>query len=225
YPAKFDYIIIHETGHEWWGNSLSIKDLADMWIHEGFCTYTESLYLECMYGRQAAFDYLAAYQGGIRNDKPIIGAYGVNNEGSSDMYPKGAVMLHTLRNVVDDDKLWFATIKSLLEDFKYKTTSTDELVVYMNKKLGKDYTYLFNQYLRFAEPPMFVYSLWQKGNQIELTYRWKADVKDFKMPLKVGFGKEWQVIEPKAEPQKILLNGSIEDFKIATDWFYIKTQG
>jgi aminopeptidase N len=224
YPMQkqFDYIIIHETGHEWWGNSVSMKDAADMWIHESFCTYTESFYVECQYGKEAAQSFLQAYMSEIKNDRPIIGIYGVNYEGSSDMYPKGAVMLHTLRNVLDNDKLWFSIVKGILEDFKLKTVTTDEIVAYINKKSGKDLTSFFSQYLRQTNPPTFVYSLAAKNGKTELTYRWKADVKDFKMPLKVGFDKnKYQTITPSLQEQKVLLDGKPEEFKIARELFYI----
>ena len=224
YPMQkqFDYIIIHETGHEWWGNSVSMRDAADMWIHESFCTYTESFYVECQYGKEAAQAFVQAYMTEVKNDRPIIGLYGVNYEGSSDMYPKGASMLHTLRHVIDNDKLWFGIVKGILEDFKYKIVSTDDIVAYINKKAGKDLTYFFNQYLRETNPPVFVYHLSEKDGKTELTYRWKADVKDFRMPLKVGFetGK-YQTLLPTLQTQKIVLDGKPADFRIAHELFYV----
>jgi len=221
YPMDFDYIIIHESGHEWWGNLISMKDAADMWIHESFCTYTEGLYVECMKGKTESYKYWAAYIPTIQNDRPIIGIYGVNYDGSSDMYPKGAVMLHTIRNVVNNDELWFATIKGLLENFKYKTVTSDEVIAYINKKTGKDLTLIFDQYLKYRYPPTLVYKIEQKNDKIVLTYQWKADVKDFKMPIKVGFGNDFQWITPTSQPQSIELKGNAADFKIATDMFYM----
>jgi aminopeptidase N len=104
-PYQFDYIIIHESAHEWWGNNITTNDIADMWIHEGFGTYTEALYIECLYGYDAYLEYINSEKSKVANDAPITGQYGVNNEGSGDMYPKGALILHTLRNIINNDDL------------------------------------------------------------------------------------------------------------------------
>ncbi|MES2628174.1 MAG: M1 family metallopeptidase [Bacteroidota bacterium] len=187
---KFDYIIIHETGHEYWGNSVSMKDLADMWIHEGFCTYSEALYVECMNGADTALKYSNSWKFRVANDIPIIGSYGVNNEGSGDMYYKGALMLHTLRYLVNNDELWFRTIKDIQRDFRFKTTSTDEMIRYMNGKLNKDYTAVMMQYLGKANPPILNYQVEQKGKNLELKIKWDDVSPDFAMPLGVTLKKE-----------------------------------
>ncbi len=190
---KFDYIIIHETGHEYWGNSVSCQDHAEMWIHEGFCTYAEGLYVECMWGKEAGDKYQGGYFKNPANEQPIIGDMGVNGEGSGDMYPKGAAFLHTLRNVVNDDALWFKTIKGLAEHFKYKTTNTEEIVAFMNKSLKKDYTKFFDQYLRFPKIPVLQYR--KKGRSLEC--RWKTDVKNFEMRIKIkNIKNEFEWITP-----------------------------
>ena len=121
---SFDFIIVHETGHEWWGNSITSFDIADMWIHEGFCTYSEALYVECLYGYQKMLSYVNNQKKNIKNDKPIIGPYNVNQMGSSDMYAKASVMLHTLRTLVDNDDLWFKIIRDINIDFKHNITTT-----------------------------------------------------------------------------------------------------
>jgi len=133
----FDYIIIHETGHEWWGNHVSMKDIADMWIHEGFCTYSEAIYVECMFDYKTALDYVNAKKPGIDNKEPIIGTYNVNHEGAGDMYNKGMLLLNTLRHVVNNDKLWWDIIRGLQQEFGMKTTDTDEIVAYINRRTGQ----------------------------------------------------------------------------------------
>lgn len=194
--TKFDYIIIHETGHEYWGNSVSCQDHAEMWIHESFCTYAEGLYVECMWGKEAGYAYQNGYFSNSSNSQALIGDMGVNGEGSSDMYPKGASFLHTLRNVVDDDVLWFKTIKNLAENFKHKTTNTEEIIQFMNKELKKDYTAFFNQYLRYPKIPILEYR--KKGRNLEC--RWKTDVKNFDMRVKIkNIKNEYEWINPTNE--------------------------
>ncbi|TAE68460.1 MAG: M1 family peptidase [Bacteroidetes bacterium] len=217
---KFDYIIIHETGHEYWGNSVSCQDHAEMWIHESFCTYAEGLYVECMRGKEAGYVYQGGYFNNPSNQSPIIGDLGVNGEGSGDMYPKGAAFLHTLRNVVNDDILWFKTIKDLAENFKYKTTNTEEIVKFMNTSLKKDYTPLFNQYLRFAKIPVLQYR--KKGRFLEC--RWKVDVKNFEMPIKIKNIKnefEWIVPNQDWKKMSIRIENDIEVLPLS---FYVNVE-
>jgi aminopeptidase N len=221
---KFDYIIIHESGHEWWGNSVTSKDIADMWIHESFTTYAEALYVECRYGYPAALTYMNAQKGAIINEEPIIGPYGVNKEGSGDMYNKGMLMLNTLRNVVDDDKRWFEAIYGLAQDFKYKTITTEDLISSFNKRLGKDYTYFFDQYLRHARLPRLLLYYVQKDGQTFATFRWEADVKGFRMPVKITTAKgKYGFIEPTTEFKSVPLKElRFEDLRVAEDLFYIR---
>lgn len=223
---KFDYIIIHETGHEYWGNSVSMQDIADMWIHEGFCTYSEALYVECMHGADTALKYANGWKFRVSNDGPVIGNYGVNNEGSGDMYYKGALLLHTMRWLVNDDTKWFALLKSIQRDFRSKTTNTEELVAYINEKLGKNYTPIFNQYLRKKLPPRLVYSIDQKGKNLELTIKWDGVDADFELPLVVTKGKgEMEPIMITAQEQVIMLpKVKIEDFSIDETHAYFKLQ-
>lgn len=185
---RFDYIIIHEAGHEWWGNSVTSADIADMWIHEGFCTYGESMYVECMYGKQDAITYVNGSKKGIDNDRPIIGPYGVNKEGSGDMYGKGAVMLNTIRSIVDNDTLWFSIIKGLAEQFKHSTVTTEIIINYINQRSGKNLTPIFNQYLRYTNIPILEYIAKKRGKNTELRYRWVADVPNFAMPMRLTDG-------------------------------------
>jgi aminopeptidase N len=159
----FDYIIIHETAHEYWGNSVSVSDLADLWIHESFATYTEALYVEKMHGHQAYMDYMQFLKRNIDNDAPIIGTYGVNSKGSGDMYPKGAWMLHTIRNVVNNDSLFFACLKGIQAEFRVKNVTTAEIEKYMAEKLVIYAQPLFQVYLEQKELPSFNIYYEKKG--------------------------------------------------------------
>ncbi|MCX7744138.1 MAG: M1 family metallopeptidase [Flavobacteriales bacterium] len=179
----FDYIIIHETGHEYWGNSVSMKDIADMWIHEGFCTYTEAIYIECIYGADIALKYVNSWKYRVMNDEPVIGQYNVNHEGSTDMYYKGALMLHTLRWLVNDDELWWNCLRSIQKDFRFKTTDTQELVAYINSKLNKDYTWLFEQYLKKSNPPVLDIRFKKKGKGTLVACKWDMVVPNFQLPV------------------------------------------
>ncbi|MDZ4844685.1 MAG: M1 family metallopeptidase [Chitinophagales bacterium] len=220
----FDYIIIHETGHEWWGNSVSCSDIADLWIHEGFCTYSEALYVECLHGRDTALAYINAKKNHVENQEPVIGTYNINREGSGDMYNKGMLLLHTLRSIIQNDKVWFSIIKGIATDFKYKTTSTAEIEANISEKAGRDLSYFFNQYLRHAKLPVFEYRL-RKKNKL-LDYRWVADVSDFKMPVRVTTSPNtFKEIEPTTAWQTMnLWLGKKDTFLVADDLFYIEVK-
>ncbi|MBX2908563.1 MAG: M1 family metallopeptidase [Chitinophagales bacterium] len=218
----FDYIIIHESGHEWWGNSVSCKDLADMWIHESFCTYTESIYVECLHDYKTALRYINAKKNTVGNRSPIIGPYGVNQEGDKDMYSKGSLILNTFRSVLGNDNLWWSLIKNISDTtFKIKNVDANELLAHINKYTGYDFTAMFNQYFRYAAIPTFVYTLKKaKGKEYELKYRWQTDVPNFKMPvfIQTGNGKnqriecanEEQTLKMKlASPSKFLVNENL----------------
>jgi aminopeptidase N len=215
-PLGFDFIIVHETGHEYWGNSVGSKDVADMWIHEGFCTYSEALYVEEIYGADTALLYCNAWKLLVENDVPIIGDYGVNNEGSVDMYNKGALMLHTLRWLVDDDKKWYAMLKNIQKDYRFKLVSADELILYINQQLGKDYTWLFDQYLKNASPPVLHYELLQKGRNLEVILQWKEVKSNFCLPVHIKTpGGKYKSYVVTDQPQKIVLrNMKKADFKV-----------
>ncbi len=180
----FDYIIIHESGHEWWGNSVSCKDIADMWIHESFCTYTESIYVEAMFGHDTAMLYINAKKKQVGNKESIVGVYGVNEEGNGDMYNKGALFLNTLRTIVNDDTKWWSIFKGMCDTtFKMKNISYENVAMYFCKKTGMDLLPLFQQYLKFTKIPVFEYKLKKiKKGEFELSYHWVTDVKKFKIP-------------------------------------------
>ncbi len=218
---NFDFIIVHESGHEWWGNSITTNDIADMWVHEGFCTYSEVLYVECMYGYDAMLSYVNNQKRSVRNDKPVIGSYHVNAEGSSDMYNKGSLMLHTLRSLIEDDKLWFEMIKGIANDFKHETVDGQEIIHYINKKSGKDFTNFFNQYLKNKEIPVFQFHLHQEGRNITLLYRWEA-ISEFDMPILINTGSKDFWIYPNTEWKEQDLGGfDKHDFKVRDDLFFI----
>lgn len=183
----FDYITIHESGHEWFGNSITSTDIADMWIHEGFTQYTEAVYVECQYGYEKAMKYLRGLNKSVRNDKPIIGPCCVNQEGSGDMYPKGALLLNTLRHVINNDELWWKIILNYSETYRHKIIDTETVVTFFNKESKMNLTSIFNQYLRYKNLPI----LEMKISKNKLQYQWKSDVADFNMPVDVKInGKE-----------------------------------
>ena len=217
----FDFIIVHESGHEWWGNSITTNDIADMWVHEGFCTYSEVLYVECMHGYDAMLSYVNNQKRSVRNDKPVIGPYHVNKGGSSDMYYKGSLMLHTLRSLIEDDILWFEIIKGIANAFKYQTVDGQEIINYINEKSVKDFTEFFNQYLKNKEIPEFQYKLQKDGRNTTLLYRWEA-IPDFDMPILINTGNKDFWIYPNMEWKELDL-GSFDkyDFKVRSDLFFI----
>ncbi len=217
----FDFIIIHESGHEWWGNSITTNDIADMWVHEGFCTYSEVLYVECMYGYEAMLSYVNNQKKRVRNDKAVVGPYHVNKEGSSDMYYKGSLMLHTLRNLISDDKLWFEVIKGISTDFKYKTINGQEIIDYINNKVNKDFTTFFIQYLENKEIPELQYKLQKEGRNYTLVFRWKA-INNFNFPVLINIGKDDFWIYPNNNWQEVDLGRfDRHDFKVRDDLFFI----
>ena len=196
---KFDFIIIHEAGHEWFANNITYRDIADMWIHEGFTAYIESLYLEYHFGKKAGNEYAVGKGQVIRNDKPIIGHYNVNNEGSSDMYNKGAFMLHTLRQLIGNDEKWRNILRGLNTTFYHKTVTTKEIEEYLSKTSQINLTAFFNQYLRDVRIPTIEYKL----HNDNVTYRYTNIVNNFDMPVKLKLKEGYQWIYPKAEWQNL----------------------
>lgn len=177
----WDFIIIHESGHEWFGNNITCKDNADMWIHEGFTTYSEVLFMESTRGKDTANIYVQGLRKNIRNDIPMIGDYGVNKEGSGDIYDKGANMIHTIRQVIDNDSVFHEILLGLNKDFEKKTVTTKEIEDYVSTKSGKDLAPVFDQYLRTKNVPVFEYKI-SKG---KLIYKWANCNKAFNMPVKI----------------------------------------
>ena len=189
---KFDFIIIHESAHEWFANSITYEDIADMWIHESFANYAENLYVEYYFGKEAGSEYVLGTRANILNDKPIIGFYNVNNEGSSDMYYKGGNMLHTLRQIVNDDQKWLAILRGLNKDFYHQVVKGSQIENFFSEKTGINLKSFFDQYLRDTRIPVFEYYV--KENS--LSFRWNNCVSGFSMPLKIYVSGKEQIIKP-----------------------------
>lgn len=214
---KWDFIIVHESGHEWFGNNITSNDVADMWVHEGFTAYSETLFTEQMFGKEAADDYVIGTRKRIVNDRPIIGVYGVQKEGSSDMYYKGANMIHTLRQWINNDQKFREILRGLNAEFYHQTVTTRQIEDYMAKKSGLDLTAFFNQYLRTTQIPVFEYTI--DGNKI--SYQWSNTVEGFNMPVRISGSDVW--LHPTSELKtETLKNGLEKNFKIDRN-FYVKT--
>lgn len=217
----FDYITIHETGHEWFGNSITSKDIADMWIHEGFTTYSESVFVECRYGYEKAMKYITGQQNSVSNRKPVIGVFGVNKEGSGDMYYKGALMLNTLRHVVNDDEKWWKLILDYSEKFKTDIIDTETVVAFFNERTGMNLTPVFDQYLRHKDIP--VLQLRMNGNMLE--YRWKTDTGNFVMPVEItASGKEVRLNGTNEWQSTTVTAATLVDIQVQKSKFYVKTE-
>ncbi len=217
--TKFDFIIIHESAHEWFGNAVSAADRSDMWIQEGWTTYLECLFVEYTYGYPDYLKYTNAYRSKIRNTHPIIPTRGTNSTPPADQYFKGALFLHTLRSIVDDDKKWFAIIRDFYQKFKYKNIMTEDMTAFFSERMGRDMKPVFDQYLRrTAIPKLELQFLDYTGR---MSYRWKADEPGFDMPVKVGTPLNWTVIYPTTKWRSMDTAVRQEDFQVATDLFYV----
>ena len=217
---KFDYITIHETGHEWFGNSITSKDIADMWIHEGFTTYTETVFIECTQGYDAAMKYINGQSKNVRNDKPIIGQFGVNREGSGDMYYKGSLLLNTIRHIVDNDEKWWSILLNYAETFKKQIIDTPTVVAYFNKETGYNLTPIFNQYLNYTSLPQLEIKAQGKSFQ----YRWVTEEPNFNMPIDIVIsGKKIRLHASNDWKKSKEPISTLEEIKVLTDKFYIKT--
>ena len=214
----FDYIIIHESGHEWFGNSITSKDSADMWIHEGFTCYTEAVYVECQYGYDKGQLYINGLKRNIENLAPIIGPYGVNKEGSTDMYEKGSLMLNTLRHIVNDDIKWWKLFLKYSETFRNKIIDNQTVINFFNKETRMNLTPVFNQYLKHTTIPKLEY----RKTKGKLQYRWKADETKFNMPVDIKIkSKKYRLYPTNTwNTSKYKIN-KLEDVEVLTNDFYI----
>ena len=208
---KWDYIIIHETGHEWFANNITAKDQADMWIHESFTTYSETLFVDYVFGKADGNKYLQGLRGNIQNDKPIIGTYGIRNEGSGDMYPKGANMIHTIRQVINNDEKFRQILRGLNKDFYHQTVTASQIQNYFSEKSGIDLKSIFDQYLTTIKIPTLEYK--QNGNQ--LTYKWTNVVPNLKLPIRLADGQE---LKPTEEWQTATLKSS-DEWKVDPNYY------
>ena len=216
---KFDFIIVHESGHEWFANNISMKDAADMWIHESFANYSESLFVEYHFGKKEAEDYLVGTRRIINNDRPIIGTYGSNRTGSGDMYPKGGNMLHTIRHVINDDAKWLSILRGLNADFWHQTVSTEQVEAYISQKAGLDLSKVFDQYLRRTEIPLLKY----KVNGKTLSFSYARVVKGFAMPIRVSINGKEVAITPNEAVQTNVFPEEIKTFEVNRN-FYINAE-
>lgn len=216
---KFDFIIIHESGHEWFGNSITAADRSDMWIHEGWTTYLESLYVEYMYGHDDYLKYTNGYKAKVRNQQPIIAPRGVNATPPQDQYFKGTLFLNTLRSIVDDDKRWWTLLRDLYQHFKYKTIMTEDMVAYFNRQTGKNLTPIFDQYLRHTAIPALELKFDEANGSV--SYRWKVDEAAFTMPVRVGTKDHWQIIQPTTQWQTMKTPLKKDEFAVATDLYFV----
>ena len=212
---KFDFIIIHESGHEWFANNITYKDIADMWIHESFTCYSESLFLEYYYGKAAGTEYVRGIRKNIENDKPIIGHYDVNNEGSGDMYYKGSNMLNTLRQLVNDDEKWRQILRGLNSTFYHQTVTTKQIEDYLSQQTGLNLSSFFDQYLRDIRIPTLEYAIQENT----LKYRWINIVSGFEMPLKVFLNGTEVTLNPKSEWTEFINSSKIEKVELNRDFY------
>jgi aminopeptidase N len=218
---KWDFIIIHESGHEWFANNITYRDIADMWVHESFTNYSEGLYTEYMFGKEAGAEYIRGCRKVIENRSPIVGIYDVNSEGSGDMYYKGGNMLHTIRQVVNDDEKWRSILRGLNRDFYHQTVDGAQVEAYISQHSGKNLQKVFDQYLRQTTIPVLEYR--QKKGKVE--YRWTNCVAGFDMPIKATLSKgKYEFIYPttewKSSPCKLPKNTEFE----VDENFYVSTQ-
>jgi aminopeptidase N len=215
---KFDFIIVHESGHEWFGNNISMKDAADMWIHEGFTNYSENLFVEYHFGKKDAEDYVIGSRHNIQNKGTIIGTYNSNREGSGDMYYKGGNMLHTIRHVVNDDQKWLSILRGLNRDFWHKTVTTAQIESYISNKAGIDLSKVFDQYLRTTQIPELVCRIDGK----KLSFKYNRVVAGFAMPVRLYINDKAVSVTPTETMQTLTLPEEIKT--LLTDRnFYVET--
>src|SRR5690606_5106324 len=215
---KWDFILIHESGHEWFGNSITTEEVADMWVHEAFTSYSETLHTEQLFGKEAGRDYVIGTRVKIENDIPMIGHYGVNQVGSTDIYYKGANMIHTFRQLVEDDEKFREILRGMNEKFYHQTVRTEEIENYLSEMSGIDLTEFFNQYLRTTQIPTLEYKI----QEDEIHFRWTEIVEGFDMPVKVSNSEIW--LYPTAEWKSIKRKEEWEkDFQIDRNFYvYLK---
>ena len=214
---KFDFIIVHESGHEWFANNISMKDPADMWIHEGFTNYSENLFVEYHFGKQEGHDYVIGTRGNIANDRPIIGTYGANRSGSGDMYYKGGNTLHTIRYVIGDDAKWLSILRGLNKDFWHQTVTTQQVEKYISDKAGVDLSKIFDQYLRTTDIPVLKYRI--QGNDV--TFWYEKVVPGFNMPLEVMVNGKAATIRPSAVPSTNKFNDPVGTFVVDKNFYVL----
>jgi aminopeptidase N len=214
---KFDFIIVHESGHEWFANNITHKDVADMWIHESFTSYSENLFIAYHFGTEACNAYVKGVRKNILNDRPIIGTYNVHREGSADMYYKGANILHTLRQIINNDEHWRAILKGLNKAFYHQTVTSKEIENYLSQATERDLDPFFDQYLRTTRIPKLEIKESGKG----YLYRFTNVVKGFTIPIRLYDQQNEYWITPTAEWHYATL---FEGFQLDVN-FYVEYDG
>lgn len=223
----FDFIIVHETAHEWWGNHVTAADDADMWIHESFGAYAEAVYVEGLWGYDAAMRYQNSKKQQISNQRPIIGTYGVRQPGSPDMYPKGAMALNTFRHIVDNDSLWWSILRGIQSEYGMRTIHADTLVDYLTRRSGRNFRPVFDQYFQFSSLPTLDVSIAKKGASTTLRCRWAANVEGFDMPIRWRADKgEWKKLSPRTNEWASVTVDNVdpEDISFAEHQFYMNVR-
>ncbi|SNA79548.1 M1 family metallopeptidase [Flavobacterium psychrophilum] len=218
----FDFIIIHESGHEWFGNSITARDIADMWIHEGFTCYTETVFLECQYGYEKSQIYINGLKDNVNNDQPIIGHYGVNKEGSGDMYYKGALMLNTIRSIINDDSKWWALLLKYSKTYRHQIIDTKTVIDFFNQEAGLNLTPVFNQYLRYVSIPRLEFR--HSGTKNQFEYAWKTNEPNFEMPIDLIFKNKKTILIGTNKWQKVPFKmKNVLEIEVVKNKFYITT--
>jgi aminopeptidase N len=216
--TRFDFIIVHESAHEWFGNSITAKDRSDMWIHEGWANYSEVLFVEYMWGKQDAITYINTGKEKVKNELPVISTQGVFSTPPADQYKKGSLFLNTLRNVIDDDATWFSLLRDYYQHFKYQTIMTTDMVAFFNQHTGLQLRPIFDEYLRHAAIPTLELRF-EPAHAV--SYRWRAEEEKFAMPVRVGQKGDWQIVTPTTAWQRMSTRVAKDDFEAATDLYYI----
>jgi aminopeptidase N len=221
---RFDFIIIHESGHEWFGNAITAADRSDMWIHEGWDTYLETLFVEYHYGRADALLYTSGLIPKVHNREPIVTERGVNGDPPQDQYFKGALMIATLRSVlaaegIADDARWFQLLHDFYQHFKYQNIMTDDVVAWWSAQTKLNLTPFFNQYLRHTAVPCLELNFLPETHQV--MYKWQADEPGFAMPVEAGDPRHWQVLHPTQDWQVLETPLTKEQFQVATGLFFV----
>jgi aminopeptidase N len=219
----FDFIIVHESAHEWFGNSITARDRSDMWIHEGWANYCESVFVEYMWGKGDAITYINTGKENVKNAEPVICEEGIFCTPPVDQYKKGGLFLNTVRSVIDDDHEWFALLHDYYQHFKYQTIMTTDVATYFSHHSGRELTPIFNEYLRHAAIPTLELRFDLQAHTV--AYRWQADETAFAMPIKVGDKDHWQIITPVTTRWQTIHNVlDSEHFDVATDLYYVNVR-
>jgi len=217
---KFDFIIVHESGHEWFGNNISMKDSADMWIHESFTNYSENLFVEYHFSKREAEAYVIGCRKNIKNDAPIIAEYNLNQSGSKDMYYKGGNILHTLRQIVDDDEKWRQILRGLNKTFWHQTVTTEQIENYLSEQIGRELRPFFDQYLRSTKIPCLEYQI--DGRQLK--FQFTNIVDGFSMPVLVRINGLKVQLNPTGEFQELMWTEPIKSIEVDKNFLIESTE-